>query len=191
LSTSSGSFTKQPGLAFGFLTGFQLYGIERNCVNLGVEFGFMRLIGYRSSIQHVYPEYGTRYVLSEVYDEQFNLSFVEIGLVPEFRYPITGQISAGIYLGASIGLGKENLTVRKVSSTVVDSTFQPAFPIGYGPYGEYNMGPYRAPHSFQAGMNFTWHRLMIDLRYKYTDMRSRQSYHPLFRNGFVLIGIVL
>lgn len=183
----SGSFSNILGFSAGFLTGINLYGGERSQYVLGIDVSFTKLTDYRTNVRRDFVSYP--YYYHHVSDERYQLSFAEIGLFPEYLYSLTKNVTIGFYGAASIGIGTEHQTVNEVSRSIVDSTRHESF--DYGPYGEYNIGPIRLPYTFSIGTSVYYHWLMIDVKYRYTNMHAEYSYVKEFHNLYVQLGFVL
>lgn len=180
----TGSFTRDPGFAFSFLTGFRVYQRDELAVNTGIELSYNRLVDYRLNVTGTYQdEYTYRFVV----DHKHTLAFIEFALLPELYYSFTDDMVVGIYAGGGIGIGAEHLTVNYKVNEVVDSTYVGGF--SYGPYGEYNMNPGKFPTSLDVGGIVYWHNVVLDFRYKYTDMQDAGSIHRIFTSVFIFIGI--
>jgi hypothetical protein len=110
-------FSTVPGFSVGFLTGIDLSHSGRIQCILGLEASYDRLIEYQSNVPRdhiIYP-----YLYRSINDERVQLSFLELGVLPEFVYSISKDLSVGLHVGASIGFGTEQLSATERSNTLI------------------------------------------------------------------------
>jgi len=187
LSSNSGTFSKSPGITFGYLTGINIYSDSSSSILLGVGINYTKQLFYRAKVNY---ETNAFYKYRYVYDERYRLAFTQLGLYPEYYYSVNDNIIVGVYLGSSIGIGSEWLESNFINRTIIDSTKNYGETL-YGVNGEYNMGNWRLPISYHIGVSFYYKRLMFDFRFTYSDMNSKQDFLNGLNNGFIQIGFVL
>ena len=187
LSTNNGSFAKQAGSTIGYLTELGTGTTTTQYFILGMEFNFTHTTFYRLDASYVSVD---PYETEGKYQEQYGMSAFEIGLLPEFSYPINNNTIIRAYVGGSIGLGHYSMTHHFVSSTVIDSAI-------YSPFGEgpYSPAPteedfFALPWSLNFGASVYYERLMIDLRYSKTTTFLRGS-NTIQKRYFIQVGVIL
>jgi hypothetical protein len=110
-------------------------------------------------------------------------------VLPEYVYTFSKDLSVGLYGGVSIGFGTEQLSVNERSQTLIDSTYRLSSddPL----YEDYNIGSFRVPYSVNIGSSIYYKWLMIDVRYRYTDINNLYSSVQEFHNVSFQVGVVL
>ncbi|HLP80818.1 MAG TPA: hypothetical protein VK141_02350, partial [Nitrosomonas sp.] len=124
---NSGSFHNVHGFTVGFSTGINLYSEKEEQYVLGLELMYNKIVDYRTNVKRDFFNY------HHVSDEQYVLTFLDIGIHPEYLFTFNNNFTLRFYAGGSIGIGGENQTVNELSRTIIDSTYQGYFTT-YGPY---------------------------------------------------------
>jgi len=188
LSTRKGTISKDLTSRIAFRFNSNVYMFEQSEFRLGYEIGYNHLKGYRFAEGHIVAsEYK---IYHEVYDEYHELSFGDIGLFPEYNISLGNDFVVGARIGFSIGLGTEYLTVNRLSKTFIDSTKYLNNDPMYGAYGEYNLGSFRLPRSYQVGANIIFKRYDLECRFVRGDSGNPGSYHRIYNNIVIIFGIL-
>ena len=188
---NSGSFAKELGYTFGYLRDVGLATNPENpwAVLLGIELNYAHSVTYRSSAVHQYIDFvGTH---QDVFDEKYDFSSIELGLSIEPCRTIGKDMVIGYYVGGSVGLGLESFANRRLSSVIIDTKITDPTG-GEGPYGK--SSSFIFPIGIYAGLNYSYKRLMVDLRYKFIpDVNDDNNSWVQINVGNVYfqIGIVL
>jgi len=181
LSARSGSFTKSPGYTFGFLTGIKIDGESNHAFLLGIELNYTKAIEYNLNKQREYTNILGTY--RDIYDEKNTLSSVELGLSIGPYFSINKDMVLGFYGGSSIGFGNESQIIDILSHSLIDSATSTNYPEG--------SNGFVVPVSFDAGVNYSYKRLLIDLQYRFTSSSASQGESISFNEVNLQIGIVL
>ena len=185
LLTESGSFDKNLGITFGYLTGFSIYDNPGEIIQLGIDINYKSTPFYRPNVIHTVFR---NYKYQDLYDEKYQFNILELGLLPEFRYSIAENTWWGIYAGGSIGISMYDQTVNLVSSTKVDTTNY-FWPYVEGPYDGISL-PFTAVYGIEYGTSVYYKRLMIDFRFTISkDLIHLSSFH--MNHYYVMLGYVL
>ncbi|HLP15662.1 MAG TPA: hypothetical protein VK470_05355, partial [Bacteroidota bacterium] len=184
LIDNSGSFSNVHGVTAGYPTGIDLYSKKEEQYVLVVELNYNKMVDYRRNVKRDYFNY------HHVSDEKYELTFLELGILPEYLYTFNDNFTLGFYAGGSIGIGGENQYVNELSRTIIDPTFHGYFS-DYGPYGETSKSAGWTPYSISFGSSLFYKWLMIDVRYRYTHNPNNNSYVSDFSNVYLQFGIVL
>jgi hypothetical protein len=188
-TTKSGSFTKEPGYTFGYLTGVRLATDPNNpwAVLLGIELDYAKIVSYRLNVVSQYLLLDG--IHRDIYDEKYSASLIEFGLSVDFRRSINEDMTIGYYLGSSFFVGVENIPRNILSQTLIDTTNkgdfnnEPPYTLDEGNFVGYVSG--------FAGLSFFYKRLMVDLRYRFTALGDQEGASIPIQNIYFQVGIVL
>lgn len=94
LASQTGSFLKEPGYTFGYLTGIRLYGNSNSAILLGIDLNYTKIVAFRTKVS--YTDYQTRYTANRSYnetyrdldDERYKYSVLDLGLPIEYYVSI-------------------------------------------------------------------------------------------------------
>jgi hypothetical protein len=184
-SVGPGSFQYEPGFSLGLYTGIPLLRNPGNMFLLVPEINFTKYFRYRihHDFLYKYEHLLNRYVL----DERFKFSYLELGLLPEFLYCISDDLMLALYVGLSVGIGSEFLSINKISCTTID-TLSGSYG-SYPPFAEYNMGNGgHIARCINIGMSLYYNIFIFDLLYRSIYPRQSSEIDD-FRSIYVQLGL--
>ncbi len=184
-TANNGGYTSQPGFLLGYFTGVPLSTDPNNSMYLGIEFNFKNTILYNPGVSHIICD---RYKYQNTYDEKYNISTVEIGLLPEYRFVLNKNIVVGIYAGGAVGIGMYTQQHNLISHIRID-TVQYSQWLLDGPYDGNNL-PFIGTYNINCGTNIYYDWLVIDVRFSFlNDVMNHSS--KRINQFYILFGVVL
>jgi len=181
LFTESGTYRKEVGISFGYFRKFKLNQYPKSTFLLNVELGFNSIIKYKANqkepgADQQSPDWnGSNYVLV---DEKFYFGVLELTATPAFNFDLCNHCSMEIYFGPFIGFGSKSADYKYLDSNVF------SYPFAY----DFGTEWIHMPYGLNSGISFLYHRFIIDLRYKYSELHS-EDYKIDQNDVFLLVGI--
>jgi len=181
-----GAYTPLPGFLFGFATGIPIVTDADKSILLGLEFNYKRTILFHPGVSYTIIN---RWKYLDTYDEKYSLSTIEIGVLPEYRFPLNNTLTVGLYAGAALGAGISDRQHKLVSHVQIDTTqYQPDWLLE-GPY-DGNIFPFIGTLTFNYRANIFYNGAVLDLRFsilKDAVYNSPKSIHQFY----LLLGVLL
>lgn len=180
LYTESGTLSKQAGISFSLLGKFRLQELKKGALHLNIELGYSSIKKYKANQREFgadeqHPDWnGFKYVLI---DEKFDFEAFEISAMPSYNFNVIDKLYMEFYCGPFIGFGDKSVYYKHLDSNVF------SFPFAY----DFGTEWIHMPYGINSGISFYYSHLIVDLRYKYSELYS-EEYDVDQNDVFLLIG---
>jgi hypothetical protein len=183
-----GSFSERNAYNVGleYLTEMKRAKDSTGAILFGIELNYTKTYRYQHNVNRFMSD--GRYNYYELYDNQYELAFIDCGLSLGSNIRIRDNMVISFFGGSSIGLGLLDLTPQLKSLTIIAT--------GTGTNGgeggpAYGGSSFELPFSLNAGVKFFYKCIMIDVRYRQILPTLKNGDDPpkSFNNIFVQLGV--
>ena len=191
LTTSNGTFPAPFGFRFGYFSGFNILRWNNAAIYLPIEITYTSFSNYRLEVSHTWNDFWSQSLHSQMADEHFRISFVELAFGPQYSRIIAPSLVLSFYGHLFAGLGSARLKeINQLYYYVISDSVDNSFPTyTYGPYDAYKKS--HVPVGYSVGLRILWHSFFIDSRFKRTYFFDLNRTLPNPESVFISFGYVL